>query len=211
MLEARKIFNERKAEIEGFFDHLSSFEKQNSNRELEQTLKASCFLLLYNLVESTLTQAIIAIQDDLKEKNIQYSSIKETLQKCVVKNLIKQGKLEILLHDAFMSKVNVLVSGFDEDEKTLFSGNVDAKTVRKIAKVYGFSNNINHKDAKGGSDLLTIKTNRNDLAHGSKSFSEIGRDYTTEQLKEIKDSSIAYLDCILKNIERYIQKQEYLI
>lgn len=36
MLEARKIFNERKEEIDGFFDHLSSFEKQNSNQKLEQ-------------------------------------------------------------------------------------------------------------------------------------------------------------------------------
>lgn len=209
MLEARKIFNERKEEIDGFFDHLSSFEKQNSNQKLEQTLKASCFLLLYNLVESILTQAITAIYDDLEEKNIQYSSIKEMLQKRVVKNLIKRGKLQILLHDTFMSKVNVLVSGFDE--KALFSGNVDAQKVREIAKEYGFSSDINHKEAKGGSDLLIIKTNRNDLAHGTKSFSEIGCNYPIEQLTEMKDASIAYLDCILENIERYIQKQEYLI
>ena len=131
------------------------------------------------------------------------------LQKRVVKNLIKRGKLQILLHDTFMSNVNVLVSGFDE--KALFSGNVDAQKVREIAKEYGFSSDINHKEAKGGKDLLTIKTNRNDLAHGTKSFSEIGRNYTVTELQEMKEAAFAYLDSILKNIESYIQKQEYLI
>lgn len=209
MFEARKIFNERKEEIDGFLDHLSSFEKQNSNQKLEQTLKASCFLLLYNLVESTLTQAITAIYDDFDEKNIEYLSIKETLQKRVVKNLInKPDKLD-RLHDTFMSKVNLLVSSFDE--KTLFSGNVDAKRIREISQEYGFSSKNISKKAKGGSDLLTIKTNRNDLAHGSKSFSEIGRNYTITDLQEMKEASFAYLDSILKNIESYIQKQEYLI
>jgi hypothetical protein len=209
MLEARKIFNERKGEIDGFFDHLSSFEKQNSNQKLEQTLKASCFLLLYNLVESTLTQAITAIYDDLEEKKVEYCSIKEILKKRVVKNLV--GKQDIdRLHDRFLqSGGNILVSGFNA--VALFSGNVDARRVREIAQEYGFSDRINKKVKGAADDLLTIKTNRNDLAHGSKSFSEIGRDYTIEQLKEIKDSSIAYLDCILKNIENYIQEQEYLI
>lgn len=58
MFEARKIFNERKEEIDGFFDHLSSFEKQNSNQKLEQTLKASCFLLLQELREITHSKEI---------------------------------------------------------------------------------------------------------------------------------------------------------
>jgi hypothetical protein len=209
MFEARKIFNERKEEIDGFFDHLSSFEKQNSNQKLEQTLKASCFLLLYNLVESTLTQAITAIYDDLEEKKVEYCSIKEILKKRVVKNLV--GKQDIdRLHDRFLqSGGNILVSGFNA--VALFSGNVDARRVREIAKEYGFSSDINHKDAKGGSDLLTIKNNRNDLAHGIKSFSEIGRDCTIPKLTKMKEASIAYLDCILENIEKYIQEQEYLI
>lgn len=210
MFEARKIFNERKEEIDEFFNHLSSLEEQDTNQKLEQTLKASCFLLLYNLVESTLTQAITAIYDDFDEKNIEYLSIKETLQKRVIRNLInKRDRLDRLLDDIFMSKVNLLVSSFDE--KTLFSGNVDAKRIREISQDYGFSLKNISKRAKGGKDLLTIKTNRNDLAHGTKSFSEIGRNYTVTELHEMKEAAFAYLDSILKNIESYIQKQEYLI
>ncbi len=200
MFEARKIFNERKKEIDDFFNHLSSLEEQDTNQKLEQTLKASCFLLLYNLVESTLTQAITAIYDDFDEKNIEYLSIKETLQKRVIRNLInKRDRLDRLLDDIFMSKVNLLVSSFDE--KTLFSGNVDAKRIREISQDYGFSLKNISKTAKGGKDLLTINTNRYDLAHGTKSFSEIGRNYTVTELQEMKEAAFAYLDSILKNIE----------
>lgn len=80
-----------------------------------------------------------------------------------------------------------------------------------ISQDYGFSAKNISKGAKGGKDLLTIKTNRNDLAHGTKSFSEIGRNYTVTELQEMKEAAFAYLDSILKNIESYIQKQEYLI
>ena len=59
-------------------------------------------------------------------------------------------------------------------------------------------------------DLLTIKVNRNDLAHGIKSFIEVGRDKTADELLEIKDKTISYLRRILKNIEIYLDNQEYL-
>jgi hypothetical protein len=58
--------------------------------------------------------------------------------------------------------------------------------------------------------LLKIKTNRNDLAHGFKSFEEVGKDATAEELLQIKKRVVCYLREILQNIEDYISKQEYL-
>ena len=49
-----------------------------------------------------------------------------------------------------------------------------------------------------------------DLAHGFKSFEEVGRGTNTEELLEIKDRVINYLQGIVENIEEYISKQEYL-
>ena len=37
-----------------------------------------------------------------------------------------------------------------------------------------------------GFDLLSVKANRNDLAHGFKSFTEVGRDKTADELLVIK-------------------------
>jgi DNA-binding phage protein len=51
---------------------------------------------------------------------------------------------------------------------------------------------------------------RNDLAHGNKSFAEIGKDITVEELLKIKEEVTAYLEQILNNINQYITGQDYL-
>lgn len=216
MKVAQKILKERKEEIEEFFEHLLQLETEaeekrksgkSSEATLQETLKATSFLLLYNLVESTLTQAINAIYDDLKEKNIRYSQVTEKLQERVIKNLSTKQDVK-KLQQKFTTYDNVVISGFDE--KSLFSGNIDAKELRKVAEEYGFSYKTNRR-ARKGAHLLTIKTQRNKLAHGDDSFSDTGRNYTIQELKEIKDSCIAYLEDILKNIDKYIDEQDYLI
>jgi DNA-binding phage protein len=55
-----------------------------------------------------------------------------------------------------------------------------------------------------------IKNKRNDLAHGNKSFAEIGKDITVEELLKIKEEVTAYLEQILNNINQYITGQDYL-
>ncbi len=57
---------------------------------------------------------------------------------------------------------------------------------------------------------MTIKSNRNDLAHGVKSFAEVGREKSADELLKIKNKVIKYLRNILVNIETYIANQEYL-
>ena len=49
-----------------------------------------------------------------------------------------------------------------------------------------------------------------DLAHGFRSFQEVGKNATADELLEIKKRVICYLKEILKNIDEYIIKQEYL-
>lgn len=76
--------------------------------------------------------------------------------------------------------------------------------------MYGFSCKTNAKKTKDGSDLLKVKTNRNDLAHGFKSFEEVGRDATADELLEIQKRVIYYLKAILENIDSYLSNKEYL-
>ncbi len=77
-------FNTRAQEVDDYFIFLESLIKQTTklavadsagqyqiqslNSELAKTLKANGFLLLYNLVESTMRNAIEAIFDELKIK-----------------------------------------------------------------------------------------------------------------------------------------------
>lgn len=85
---------------------------------------------------------------------------------------------------------------------------VSTRKIRELSSQYGFSHKV-HKNSKNGEKLLTIKTQRNNLAHGTFSFSEIGRNYSINQLKDIKHEAILYLRGILKNIKRYLDNENF--
>ncbi len=169
---------------------------------LFKTLKANGFLLLYNLVESTLKNAIEAIFDELKGRGVSFDSCRKEVRKIVLSNL-KRHNVDSILPSLSSISIDVVVATFRKE--LLFSGNVDAKRVRKVAAEYGFQN-----PRKKADELLTVKTNRNDLAHGIKSFADVGRDYDLVRLEQIRAEVIAFLEELLVNIAKYITSQAYL-
>jgi hypothetical protein len=216
-------FAERSREVSKYFIFLKNLEQGSTklsmnsksdnskiktiDPELLKTLKASGFLLLYNLVEATMKNIIEAIFDELKNEGISYDQIRPELKKVVLKNLKKRNPEKIFLSITEIS-VDIITAGFNK--KDLFSGNLDGRKIKEIAIEYGFSHLTDHSKTGSGNDLLTIKTNRNHLAHGDNSFAEIGRDKTTDELLEIKNKVIRYLKQILENIEVYLDNKDYL-
>ncbi|MEG3975466.1 MAG: MAE_28990/MAE_18760 family HEPN-like nuclease [Microcoleus sp.] len=180
---------------------------QSLNPELAKTLKANGFLLLYNLVESTMRNAIEAIFDEFKNQAISFDQLKPEIKMIVLQNLKKRSLEEIHLQINQIS-TDIIIATFDS--KKLFSGNVDAKLIKEIAQKYGFSCQTEPTQTKNGQNLVVIKRNRNDLAHGVKSFKEVGQGKTIEDLLKIKDEVIEYLRQILENIKTYLDNQEYL-
>lgn len=216
-------FNTRANEVNDYFIFLEGLIKQTTklavadsagndkiqslNPELAKTLKANGFLLLYNLVESTMRNAIEAIFDELKNQAISFDQLKPEIKMIVLQNLKKRSLEEIHLQINQIS-TDIIIATFDREE--LFSGNVDARLIKKTAEKYGFSCKTEPTKTKNGQNLLVVKSNRNDLAHGLKSFEKVGRDKTIQQLLEIKDEVIEYLRQILENIKTYLDNQEYL-
>ncbi len=178
------------------------------NNDLEKTLKATGFLLLYNLVESTMRNAITTIFDEFQNKNISFDDATDKIKKIIIKNFKDNNSTDTLLQSINNISCDIISSSFDKEK--LFSGNIDAKKIRQTSQMYGFSYKTNAKKTKDGGDLLTVKTNRNDLAHGFKSFEEVGRDATADELLEIQKRVISYLKAILENIESYLSNKEYL-
>jgi len=99
---------------------------------------------------------------------------------------------------------NIVVAKFQKDE--LGRGNVDGRFVRHLAAVYGFA----APDVKSD-ELLTVKTNRNDLARGLKSFAEVGRDFDLARLEKIRLQVVGFLTALLASISAYIANSDYLI
>lgn len=216
-------FTERSKEVSKYFIFLKNLEQGTTklsmygrgdsskikeiDPELLKTLKASSFLLLYNLVEATMRNVIETIFDELRSERISYDQIRPELKKIVLRNLKKRNPDKIFLSITAIS-VDIITAGFDKED--LFSGNIDGRKIRDTATDYGFSHSTDYAKTGDGSDLLTIKANRNDLAHGIKSFTEVGRDKTTDELLVIKNKVIRYLKQILQNIEIYLDNKEYL-
>ncbi|MFK5953280.1 MAG: MAE_28990/MAE_18760 family HEPN-like nuclease, partial [Desulfobacterium sp.] len=117
--------------------------------------------------------------------------------------------------------INILHNGTSKDiakellkvsmsEKKIFSGNIDNDLIITTALEYGFSSRTDPNRTKHGEKLRSIKDYRNDLAHGNLTFSEVGRSYDLNQLREYKDETIAYVEKIIENIDYYLRNQRYL-
>ncbi|MBC6481434.1 MAG: hypothetical protein GDA56_30435 [Hormoscilla sp. GM7CHS1pb] len=216
-------FNERSQEVSKYFMFLKSLEQgatklsmegkggipkiKEIDSELIKTLKASGFLLLYNLVEATMRNAIEARFYELQSQGVSYDQIRPELKKIILKNL-KKRNTEKIFSSITAIAVDIIAAGFEKED--LFSGNVDARKIRDTAKEYGFSYQTDYAKTGNGEDLLIIKSNRNDLAHGHKSFAEVGKQRTADELLKIKEKTVSYLREILQNIEQYLSNKEYL-
>jgi hypothetical protein len=172
------------------------------NTDLQQTLKATAFLLIYNLVESTMSNAIEAIYQHLKTQAMTFDKLNKKVKTIILKNTKKWNpdKLEPNLKDIAL---DIVCEAFRKEE--LFSGNVDARRIRETIEEYGVT--ISH--TVNGDNLLTVKARRNDLAHGVTSFADCGSTTTVSELIKYKDDTKDYLTATLKDIETYLVKTHY--
>ena len=63
---------------------------------------------------------------------------------------------------------------------------------------------------RGGIILTDVKNERNNLAHGTVSFVECGRNYSIDDLTRIKDETEHFLENILVGIKDYYDNRLYL-
>lgn len=219
-------FESKVKEVNEYFSFISTttplkreFDKSKIVKVSEivhNVLKANLFLLLYNLIEASFKNSLenfcIKITDDkLKYKSVipeirkiwidkQYKNFEST---CVIPREIQ--KSEFLMNKIDNIAQDIINIEFDNE----LSGNVTTKQIKDLTTQYGLqSNEILEKEANS---LFIIKNKRNNLAHGNESFSECGRDYTLEKLKEIKDESVDYMRFILTHIKTFIDDEQYKI
>jgi MAE_28990/MAE_18760-like HEPN len=172
-----------------------------SERERLNVLRAGTFLVLYNLIESAARTSLRELHDTMVAERVEFGVLRRSIRREVIKGFKKRAKPDI--HQDMIDVTITLVScALDAEDH--FSGNVDAKRLRDIASVYGFSSNTDKRKTHGGSDLLTIKNIRNDLAHGHKTYDEVGRDYPFKLLLGIACFASGYVKALLDNIADYL-------
>jgi len=231
MVGAEETYNSRCREIDRFFEMLQfmrdnrdsrlyggeSSDAAGSNsfvigRDLEKTLRASAYLMLYNLVEATMTNAIDAIHQHIADEQVGFDELREDVRRIAIKGFRKAVSSETpseLLDAATPISSALIWLGFDK--KDLFSGNLDGRVIKDKAKEYGFQLADHDRAAsRDGVRLRNVKTKRNELAHGGISFEDCGQDTSVDELVAIFAEIKIFIRAVLDGISDYLSARAYL-
>ncbi|WP_207087800.1 MAE_28990/MAE_18760 family HEPN-like nuclease [Phormidium pseudopriestleyi] len=229
-------FQRRVAEIDKYFelvDKMDEIDKLGSGSgrsiifpttgpytvdiELQKILKSHCYLLLYNLIESSIRNGIMAIHDAIAIEQLTYQELHPKIQKLWLLNdlsksfrdaTIKKETIADNLQEALQVVVDNTVVTLDPNNIPI-SGNLDVQTIKSLMEMYGvfgplpFSEKIIHPV------LNFVVKIRCDLAHGNVSFSEASNQILWSKLLEEKEKIVRYLEQVLQNIENYIDNHRY--
>lgn len=217
-------FNKRKSEVNEYFYFLEKLNNDNINlsyinkngvqefaisAKLQRIFIANTFLLLYNLVESTIRNSIVTIYTKIQDDETVYNDLSEKIKQIW---LHKNGKkfsiysndntIEINLQKIINDVVNNKIIKLTKDDIHI-SGNIDAQEIRNLADKIGFEPSSN------GRQLVDIKEKRNRLAHGEHTFHDVGKDFTYNDLSAYKETTFTHLEDVISKIKNFIDEEKY--
>lgn len=224
----REVFNDRKNEIDLYYqliDFLDNIEKEDGeksinnilfNKDIEKIVRANALLMLYNLVESTLVNGIEEVYSVFKQDEITYSQVRSEIKEIWFNYRFSNAYDKKAHFDTYKKTAEKIITSImlnkplELDRKaTGISGNLDADSIREVCKKHGIQF-ISPEECHGGKKLGKVKEQRNQLAHGTLSFVECGRDFTVNDLHEIKIEVENFLSGFIDAIESYYDNKEYL-
>lgn len=224
----REVFNDRKNEIELYYqliDFLDNIEKEDGeksindilfNKDIEKIVRANALLMLYNLVESTLVNGIEEVYSVFRQDGITYSQVRHEIKEIWFNYRFSNAYDKKAHFDTYKKTAEKIITSImlneplELDRKaTGISGNLDADSIRDVCKKHGIQFK-SPEECHGGVKLGKVKEQRNQLAHGTLSFVECGRDFTVIDLHEIKIEVEKFLSGFIDAIELYYDKKEYL-
>ncbi|MDM8563835.1 MAE_28990/MAE_18760 family HEPN-like nuclease [Candidatus Marithioploca araucensis] len=222
MQEIIKEFEQRVKDVEQYLHFLKQVHKPQEecaygeiDENLKRILRANAYIIIYNMVEYSIRYGILEIYQEMKLNKCTYSTIRQEIRdiwlnehyRKIFKVSANWESARKTAAQLVEKAVNNVIISLDE-EAIPISGNLDARQIRLICEAHGISYQT-HPDAKGGVELLTVKKQRNSLAHGNISFSECGHKLGLEQLEKIKSEIVTFVRDILANIMDYIDKKKY--
>lgn len=171
---------------------------------------ANAFLILYNLIESTVRNSIIDIYEKINEDELSYDKLSDNIKNIWINGEVinlKEGNYsnETLSKNIGNIAKNILTQEIIQlsKEDIKISGNIDAQKIRDLAKNIGF------RISPNGRNLEAIKDKRQRLAHGEQTFYDVGKDFTFNELNAFKQETFDYLLDVIGKIEIFITQQGY--
>jgi len=206
-------FRKRVAEIDKYFDLVDEIEKLSPlssniinfpsgeyrvDSDLQKILKSHCYLLLYNLIESSIRNGITAIHDAISLDQLTYKDLKPNIQRLWVLNDLSKS-----FADTYIKKETIadnlqkaLKIVLDDEVVALeptnipISGNLDAKTIKYLIDMYGFWGNLGIPEKEINMVLDYVVKVRCDLAHGNVSFCDASNQILWSKLVDDKQKIV---------------------
>jgi hypothetical protein len=174
--------------------------------------RAAVYIMIYNCVEHAITMSYRNLVSDINSNRVHFGRLTYYWQKEFLRITQLEKIREGTNHAQFTYRIVEITQSevyWNSTDNGFFSGNIDHKTLINVAKNLG-ERWKPPKGTLGGSDLHSVKTYRNDLAHGEEEFINIGSIETTEslllKLDRVRDVIISFLEMM----ERHRVRQKYL-
>ena len=221
MPDLRIDFAERQKELKQFVSFLVELEKQaplvSSRAEKKgagrlAVMKASSFLLAYNLVEHSVRQSFAGLYSKLADEKPTFKTLEEPFRDLWLRQQLKDRDAVFGSHDSYRKHTRKLLDTIANDEPLSLSprnlpisGNLDADEIRALFSKHGLKLSVS-KRASGGATLKTVKTKRNALAHGLETFTECGREFGVSDIVQICSETCLFVSGVVASAERATQR-----
>lgn len=193
MLSVRNDMNRRYEDIK----IMEKILEENPKVDVQLVLKSSLMLMIYNMIEGTMSNLLIEYFDHIHSENITICSLPNEFQ-CTIESYWEKKNVENT--DEESDDYIFFDLSYHEITKylKLFSGNLDSRSIREVCKKMGVDLPEDLKEPV----LLVVKNDRNKLAHGETRFNNTCQDITLDEIKIICNKARDYLQKVIDEYER---------
>ncbi|CNK42151.1 TPA: MAE_28990/MAE_18760 family HEPN-like nuclease [Yersinia enterocolitica] len=235
----QEVFQDRVSDIESYFELVSNIElaigsggavfnvvgtPYQINPGQQKIMYSGIYLHLYNLVESTISMLIEAVERHAAHGiDGQLLLLTENMKKLYVKSVV--APYESISNDKRLEKALELfdqllnVRPIELKIPPGGGGNWDVKEIKRLSNSIGIEIilprsinqrvNTTFRDDKG--PIRLIKDIRNKLAHGSLSFTECGENHVASDFRSLIDIVTEYLKYVIQAYDNFISANGYKI
>lgn len=228
-LKGKKIVIEaQEVLIDQFLTNGNTFKVES---ELIKIQKSNTILLLYNLIEGTISSVLNEYFGTINRENLNYSNYKTEIKQIWIKykhrsfSISEKKEIAYIVStiDGIINEVveivpktikdnelgSRLIYNYDayvaETQSNDVSGNLDARKIKDLFQAYGLP-----EITKGCNPMLKVKNKRNSLAHGNETFAQVGGNFTIQDLFTMKNEIKSFLDELLTKTEIHFRDKKYL-
>ena len=232
MITFQDTYDSRKNEIENFLELMKFLEQKENEREdgkskfseffypenggihltyqaLINILKSNVSLMIYNIIEYTVTNLIDSIYDEIRINHLSYIDVNDSIRSLWRKTILKSVNDPNANFSTFLKKAILSNNELNMYAKnTLPGGNLDGNSIKETFESHGIRVRTNSRNYRPDI-LIGIKENRNNLAHGSVSFVEAMREDSIDDIKTSEILVVGFLEELIETVSTYIEEQKY--